>query len=238
MRHLAVAVAMLSGMGFLSPASAATVTAKRAVVLGDSLAAQMCGGDQQAIPTRTAKLIDVGCYGWPGATTTELRAYVDNASYRSAWAGMGAPNARFNLRQAIAEADVLILSLSTNDAKRDTVLYDTGRWPTGDGPWPYNHVPVDNGWFNQQIDWWMQQAQGKPVVWFDIGCRTNDSLFLYAAMHRDDVLRNAMGRWPNLRVVYWGGEISAHPEYLKDEVHMTQAGLDARWRLAVEFANK
>jgi lysophospholipase L1-like esterase len=211
-------------------------TLPRIAVLGDSITYGACGGTAQALPS-SVPAVATACFGWPGATSDEMQAFVQNQGFHSAWPNMYAPVPTVDLRRAIAESDVVVIGLGTNDALRDRQPFPARTWPAGDtAPVPSGHVPVGNGYFDQKIDYFMGLAAGKPVYWYDVGFNgtnpsTND-FFRY----RDERLAAATGRWPNLHVLNWSGVVKAHPEFLLDEVHPNEAGRGARWALLTAAA--
>jgi len=172
------------------------------------------------------------CFGWPGATSDELQAYVQDPQFRSTWPRMLLPMPGVELRQAVATSDYLVVGLGTNDALRDHVPFAAATWPRGDtAPVPSGHVPVDNGYFDQKIDFFLQLAGGKPVSWYDLAYRGKDATTRYYFSHRNDRLDAATRRWPDLHVLRWSGVVAAHADLLTDEVHPNTAGRAARWDL-------
>lgn len=208
----------------------------RVLVLGDSISWQQCDGDQQVVLPRVGLLSarDGGCYGWSGATTAEMRELVDNPGWAAPRLGPGRPAPRFGLRQRLDAADLLVLGLGTNDAVRERDAYDRARWPAGDGAWPYFHVPLANGEFARQVDWFLQQARGRPVLWVDVGTRTPEPVFAASAVQYDAALVAAEARWPNLTVLRWSDRVRADGALLKDEAHVSDAGWAARWAMVTD----
>ncbi|WP_432563924.1 hypothetical protein [Kineococcus sp. SYSU DK003] len=211
-----------------------TVTGSRApkvTVLGDSLTFGACGETAQRVGANSG-VQGVACFGWPGATSDEMQAYVENPGFRSSWPNMLLPMPGVDLRAAVRSSDVLVVGLGTNDALRDRAGYDVRSWPQGDvAPLPSGHVPVDNGYFDQKIDYFMQLAAGKPVYWYDLGYHGGDRATAYYFSHRNDRLQQATRRWPNLRILPWAAAVRGNPRMMIDEVHVGEAGNSVRWNL-------
>ncbi|WP_328291654.1 GDSL-type esterase/lipase family protein [Kineococcus sp. NBC_00420] len=206
-------------------------TVPRVAVIGDSITYGACGGTAQTVPS-TVPAATAACFGWPGSTSDEMQAFVEDQGFRSAWPGMPLPTATVDLRRAVDDSDVLVLGLGTNDALRDRAAFPTRTWPLGDtAPVPSGHVPVGNGYFDQKIDWFMGLAAGKPVYWYDLGFNGTDRATGDYFRARNERLAAATRRWPNLHVMAWSGVVAAHPEFLVDEVHPNEAGRAARWAL-------
>ncbi|NIZ90483.1 GDSL-type esterase/lipase family protein [Kineococcus rubinsiae] len=208
-----------------------TVARPRMAVIGDSLTFGACGGTAQQIPA-SVPVATAACFGWPGGTSDELQAYVQDPQFRSTWPRMLLPMPGVDLRQAVAGSHYLVVGLGTNDALRDRAPFPAATWPRGDtSPVPSGHVPVDNGYFDQKIDFFLQLAGGRPVYWYDLGYRGRDATTRYYFSHRNDRLNAATRRWPNLHVLRWSGVVAAHPDLLTDEVHPNADGRAARWDL-------
>ncbi|MEZ0164812.1 GDSL-type esterase/lipase family protein [Kineococcus sp. LSe6-4] len=203
----------------------------RLAVLGDSITHGACGGGAQSAPARV-RVTTTACFGWPGATSDEMQAFVQDQRFRSAWPAMPLPMATVDLRRAIADSDVLVVGLGTNDALRDRAPFPAGRWPAGDtAPVPSGHVPVENGYFDQKIDFFLRAADGRPVYWYDLALRGADPATRAFFERRNERLAAATRRWPNLHVLAWSATVAAHPDLLVDEVHPGEAGRAARWAL-------
>ncbi|MFD0485576.1 GDSL-type esterase/lipase family protein [Kineococcus sp. GCM10028916] len=206
-------------------------TVPRIAVIGDSITYGACGGTAQTAPA-TVPAATAACFGWPGSTSDEMQAFVEDQGFRSSWPGMPTPTATVDLRRAVGDSDVLVLGLGTNDALRDRAAFPTRTWPLGDtAPAPSGHVPVGNGYFDQKIDWFMGLAAGKPVYWYDLGFHGSDRATGDYFRARNERLAAATRRWPNLHVMAWSGVVAAHPAFLVDEVHPNEAGRAARWAL-------
>lgn len=208
---LFLATAALSGFTAV-PAQAAP---PRVAVWGDSLAYQMCGGEQQALPAREYGMTDAGCNGYSGATSGGIYRRAIDPSWSDPvipWK----PTPRFDVSGALATADVIVMSAGTNNALRQQ----------------------DPAWLGYDVDNVMGLAKGRVVIWFDVGLRldvpkplANSSQFASAVRH-DDALWAKARQYSNLRVVAWGGEVGSHREYVQDDgVHLTSSGWAARWQL-------
>lgn len=208
------------------------------LVLGDSITWQTCGGDQARFPFSLGEFTryDYGCYGWPGATTGDMRWLItDQAQARRANGVRPNPAPPYSLRSRLSSADVLVVELGTNEAGREARSpYDAKSWPRGDGPvWKRSpvHQPIANGAFQDQIEWYMQQADGRPVLWMNLACRTKSALLAEQMKEYNAVLDAAAKRWPNLHVLDWKAAVQANPGLLRDEVHLSDAGVQKRWEL-------
>ncbi|MEZ0493173.1 GDSL-type esterase/lipase family protein [Kineococcus sp. TBRC 1896] len=208
-----------------------TTVLPRMAVIGDSITYGACGGTAQVVPA-TVPAVGTACFGWPGSTSDEMQAFIQNQTFRSAWPGMSTPLPTVDLRRAIADSDILVVGLGTNDSLRDRAPFPTRSWPAGDvAPAPSGHVPVGNGYFDQKIDYFMDLAAGKPVYWYNVGFNGTDPSTNGFFRARNDRLDAATRRWPNLHVMDWSAIVKAHPEFIQDEVHPDEAGRSARWAL-------
>lgn len=133
----------------------------------------------------------LGMVGWWGGTTRDMRARMSS----------GDPNWPYLTERSHAEE----LSHFRN----------AGSWVIGLGT---NDVGVLSvGEYRDNVNWFMQQAGGRPVQWFDIyhpagGEKTR--LF-------NGVLRDAAARWPNLRILGWQRHVTADPRILhRDGLHI------------------
>lgn len=208
------------------------------LVLGDSITWQTCGGDRARFPLLLGDFTqhDHGCYGWPGATTADMRWLItDQAHARRASGVRPKPAPAYSLRSRLRTADVLVIELGTNEAGREArEPYDATTWPRGDGPiWQHSpvHQPIDNGAFQDQIEWYMRQADGRPVLWMNLACRSRSVLLSEQMKEYNAVLDAAAKRWPNLHIVDWQAAVHGTPALLRDEVHLSDAGVQKRWEL-------
>jgi hypothetical protein len=135
----------------------------------------------------------VGFAAWPGATSADLIGRLDGSG--SGWPDWTVTeNSLQEERNWFHEAGSLVISLGTNDVKELTVEQ-----------WRAN------------IDWFLMQAHGRPVLWFTI----HNPVFPAAAQLFNDELRAAAERAPNLTLLDWDGWAQAHPgALLPDQVHL------------------
>jgi hypothetical protein len=207
-KYLTVVIVMLVALfGFASPAQAA---GDRTVVLGDSIIGQMCGGDHQSIPTRLVpNAADVGCYGWPGTTSGGLWRQINEPGWVDPL-NSNRSTQTFDLRGAINNADTLVIGLGTNNFLRQQ--------------------PVE--WFGWDIDNFMRLANGRRVIWFDIGTRMAPGPTLDSAFAHNTMLWSKRAQYPNLTVLAWGGEVGSHSNYLlSDGIHLSTDGYYRRWNM-------
>lgn len=91
-----------------------------------------------------------------------------------------------------------------------------------------------------QIDWYMRQADGKPVLWPNIGVRRGNlyvnHLFAAEAKVYNAALDDAARHWPNLHILDWAAVVHAdagRDAWIKNEVHVTKTGEAKRWQLII-----
>ena len=139
----------------------------------------------------------LGMIGWGSATSRDMRARLSSTT--PDWPYMSESSHAEELADA-HDASSWVVGLGTNDV-RGTVT-----------PAQY----ADN------VNWFMQQAAGRPVLWFN----------LYYPAHQarvatfNAILAAAAAQWPNLRILDWNGYATAHPDVLNsDRVHL--ASFDA-----------
>ncbi|GAA4739768.1 hypothetical protein GCM10023328_21040 [Modestobacter marinus] len=104
-----------------------------------------------------------------------------------------------------------------------------GSWVVGLGT---NDVVVSTAaQFRANVEWFMQQSQGRPVQWFNI----HHPQYAAKADAYNAVLNDAATRWPNLRILDWHGHATTHPRVIAgDQLHIADhaAGCDnGRFRL-------
>ncbi len=224
--------------------------APRVLTIGDSLAWQTCSGQSQQVGPDAGTWLqtrDGGCYGFSGAAMPDMAFMIQGGRFYSP--DPGQPHPYFpdrgqanvwSLDEAMSRAQVLVVSLGTNDANRRT-----GCGTDTQTPWPIqvsrpaadggNRVPCEltDAEVASHIDYFMWRMQGDPVFWYDVAV-TNTADPAYAhqgAINRE--LYAAMARHPNLHVIRWAAAVKANPGYLRsDGVHLTDAGRAARWALA------
>jgi hypothetical protein len=256
LRWLASMVALILALPLLLlPTSAGAlplVAGPRILTLGDSITWQTCSGTGERwagdIP-QYLKDRDGGCYGFSGATTSDMAFMIQGGRFLAN--GDGQPHPVFldrgmtdiwSLREAIDRADIVVYGLGTNDANRRTGC--TGPYT----PWP---VQIDNdpasygpnpppcqltdGQLRAEINYLVWLAgPSKPVFWYDVGV-TNPADPAYAHQQDvNDVLWGSMARWPNLHVIAWNREVTAHPEDLRDGVHLDTRGGWVRPQMLVD----
>ncbi len=233
-----------------SPAAALPLVAgPRVLMLGDSITWQGCTGAAQRVGSDAPDWLeqrDGGCYGFAGASAADMAFMVQGGRFFSSdpgqphpWfpdRGMADP---YGVREAIDRADVVVFGLGTNDANRLTSCGDraTTWWPVqianraGSGPNPPPcQLSIDQ--FRAHLDYFTWLAgPGTPVFWFDVAV-TDPTDPAYA--HQDAInaqIWAAAGRWPNFHPIPWQRAVAAHPEYLRDGVHVSDAGRAARHQL-------
>lgn len=198
----------------VAPANAGPVP--RVVMIGDSLAYQMCGGDSQAIPTREVSVIDGGCYGWSGSTSGGFVRQMREPGWIDP-GNVSRSTQRFDLASAVRSADVVVVSLGSNNAMRQE---------------PTQYLAWDIGNIQSML------KPGARLVWFDVGMRPDsakpvmNAAQFASAIAQDDTLWREARRYPNMTVLPWGGRAGADKGLLLDDgLHLTQAGWAARWRM-------
>jgi hypothetical protein len=164
---------------------------------GPSLAVR--AGAQEAAGTQDASALRIRMFGdsvMLGARDDLMAALPGTDTYVDAVEG----------RSLLGTTPVLV---AHPDLLGDVVVLDLG----------YNDMP-DAGVFHDRVDAMMQALAGVPrVVWL------TQSLFQPARGSMNDELRAAAARYPNLDVVDWDAQVSAHPEYVyADGLHLTPAG--------------
>lgn len=236
--------------GSRPPAASATISgaAPRFLFVGDSIMWQQCSGPaQQVSPDAGGWFIDRdgGCHGWSGGTVADIAFEVQGGRFLSN--GSGQPHPYFpnrglanvwSLREAMDRADAWVIGLGTNDANRRTSCKEIGPQT----PWPIqiSRPAADGGdtvpcqltdqQFRDHIAFFMWLAAGRPVYWYDVGVTNPDDP---AAAHQDEInaqLWLATSRYPNLHVIPWSRLTAEHPEYVRDGVHLSEAGGVARWQ--------
>ena len=133
----------------------------------------------------------MGMVGWPSATSDDLRARM--SSGLTDWPWMTEPSHAAELTD-FHTAATWVIGLGTNDVKRLT-----------------------RDRYAANVEWFMQQAAGRPVLWFNL----HDPHYPATVATFNQVLADAGQRWPNLRILDWNGLVSAAPEALAaDGVHV------------------
>jgi hypothetical protein len=135
----------------------------------------------------------LGYAAWPGATAGDMRARLDGSG--RGWPAWTVTESSVEEeRQWFRDAGSLVIALGINDVKFTTVTQ-----------WRAN------------IEWFMNQARGRPVQWFTIhNPPIQASVDLYNAE-----LRQATDRWPNLKLMDWHAYAVANPTILlRDQVHL------------------
>ncbi len=205
---------LVSLIALAPPASAVEVTPRiKMAVIGDSLVSQMCSHQNEAIPTRRVQVYDVGCLGWSGATSGGVWRRTIEPNWVDPLNTIPPTNS-IPFKQALDQANVIVVGLGTNNALR--------RQPTD--------------WYGWDIDNIMSVAAGRKVIWFDTGMRVwpgslgNWDQWKSATLH-NEVLWAKTTQYPNLTVLPWGGTISDSKYVLSDGVHLTDAGYLKRWEM-------
>lgn len=230
-----------------TPAAALPLVAgPRILMLGDSITWQACGGELERYTDSAPQYLkdrDGGCYGFSGGTVADMAFMVQGGRFLSN--GPGQPHPYFpdrgqydvwNLREAIDRADILVFGLGTNDANR-MVGCGTSTvtpWPVqinnapGSGPNP-PPCQLTVAQFRAHLDYFLWLANGKPVFWFDVAVtNTADPAYPHQADINDAIWGTA-ARWPNFHPIAWHQAVTAHPEYLRDGVHLSDSGGGARY---------
>lgn len=174
--------------GATTASAAATWSAATAGVFGVGDSIFMQCGDTLGAGTRS-----LGMVGWPGATTQDLRARLTATSPTIVWPWMTQPTHQAEL-DGFHEAGALVIGLGTNDVKHLTAAA-----------------------FQANVEWFLQQAAGRPVLWFNI----HNPDFRAQVTPFNRILASEATRRPNLRIMDWSGYTAAHPEVLApDGVHL------------------
>jgi hypothetical protein len=133
----------------------------------------------------------LGIVGWPGATTTAMR------------------------ERMTSDAEGWPHTTETNHAEELTWFRDAGAWAIGLGTNDVKTLTVEQ-WRNN-IDWFMRQANGRPVTWYTI----HNPPFQQQAELFNWELFLATDRWPNLKLIEWHKWVAANPAaMLPDGVHV------------------
>lgn len=134
-----------------------------------------------------------GFIGWPGASSTDMRQRLTSTA--EGW-GFTTEVSNYEERRRFVEAGAWVLGLGTNDCWKGTT----------DAQW------IDN------IEWFMRQAAGRPVCWFDI--KQSGDLVARAAQ-LGHFLYDATTRHGNLKIIPWGEWALENPSaLLPDGVHV------------------
>jgi uncharacterized protein with LGFP repeats len=133
----------------------------------------------------------LGMVGWWGGTTRDMRARMSSTDPN--WPYMTESSHAEELAH-FREAGSWVIGLGTNDVGILRV-----------------------GEYRDNVDWFMRQAAGRPVEWFNI----YQPAFGPKTARFNDVLRDAAARWPNLRILDWHGQVIANPQILhRDGLHI------------------
>jgi hypothetical protein len=235
--------------GSLAPAASAIVpgATPRLLFVGDSIIWQQCTDKLQRVNDQAGPWItdrDGGCHGWSGATVADIAFEIQGGRFLSN--GLGQPHPYFpdrglndvwSLREAMERAQTWVIGLGTNDAgRRDSCGTQTQT------PWPVqisrpaadgrDIVPckLDDQQFRDHLAFYMWLAAGRPVYWYNVGVLEPGDPTSSQQSQINDLLWQASGRYPNLHIIDWHSLVMAHPEYVKDGVHLSQVGDLARWQ--------
>jgi hypothetical protein len=146
----------------------------------------------------------LGMVGWPSATSDDLRARMSSSV--TDWPWMTEPSHAAELADFHA-ASAWVIGLGTNDVKRLTAAR-----------------------YRANVDWFLQQAAGRPVLWFNV----HNPQYPAKVAAFNQILADAAQRWPDLHILDWSAEVTAHPEALSaDGIHLAsyQACRDTRFAL-------
>ena len=169
-------------------AQAASWTASGPGVFGLGDSLFMQCGESLGLGTRSRGMI-----GWVGGTTEGMRQRLSSAVEE--WPYMTEPSHAAE-RASFRYASTLVVGLGTNDVRGS----------------------VSASRYRANVDWFLQQADGRPVLWFNIV----NPHFQSRVDTFNGILADAAGRWPNLRILDWADYVrDHHPEAVMDDgVHL------------------
>ena len=197
-----VVLGVLGGLSGASPAAqaAGTWTAEGPGVFGLGDSLFMQCGESLGVGTRS-----LGMIGWAGGTTEGIRGRLTSTA--AAWPYLTEESHADELAD-LRSADTWVVGLGTNDVRGS----------------------VSASRYRANVDWVLQRAAGRPVLWFnlvnpDAGSRVNTF---------NGILANAATRWPNLRVLDWAGYVRDNPDaVMADGVHLASYSACRDGRLAL-----
>ena len=131
----------------------------------------------------------LGMVGWPGADTRAMRDRLTQTSEGWDWT---TEDSNAMERLWFRDAGWLVIGLGTIDVK--TMSAEE---------------------FRGNVDWFLAQAGGRPVLWFTIV----NPPFQPQVDAFNAVLAEAAGRWPNLKIMDWARWVQQNPGSLSDGVH-------------------
>lgn len=170
--------------------------------MGDSIIQQ--GGEEAGLGWRS-----LGFIGWPGADTSMMRGRIEGTLSPDAWPAWTVTESSLEEERLwFRDAGSWLIGLGTNDVKT-----------------------MDAEQFRDNVDWFMEQSRGRPVMWFNIVNRP----FQAQTDQFNAVLEDAADRWGNLKVIDWAQWVQHNPGALmNDGVHIaTGFGYDqGRYPLA------
>jgi uncharacterized protein with LGFP repeats len=147
----------------------------------------------------------LGIIGWGHGTSQDMRERLSSAV--ADWPYMTEPSHAEELTN-FRTASTLVIGLGTNDV--------AGR--------------VSAAQYRSNVDWFMEQAAGRPVLWFNLyhpAYQANVAAF-------NAILADAAQRWPNLRILDWHGYVAAHPEVVhRDRIHLASYAACRQGRFAL-----
>jgi hypothetical protein len=146
----------------------------------------------------------LGMVGWPSATTDDLRARMSSSV--GDWPWMTEPSHAAELA-AFRTASTWVIGLGTNDVRRLTATR-----------------------YQANVDWFMQQAAGRPVLWFNVA----NAQYPAQVAEFNHILAAAAARWPDLHVLDWNGAVAGrHGALSADGIHLAsyQVCQDTRFAL-------
>ncbi len=159
----------------------------------------------QCGPTLGVGSRSVGMIGWAGGTTEGMRRRLSSGV--GGWPYMTESSHAEELA-SFRHASTLVVGLGTNDVRG---LVSAAR-------------------YRANVDWFMERAAGRPVLWFNL---VNPE-FQSTADTYNGILVRAATRYPNLRILDWAGYVRDHPDAVMDDgVHLSSFTACREGRLAL-----
>lgn len=153
----------------------------------------------------------LGKVGWPGATTEMMRGRLDGTRTPD-WPAWTVTEESVEWERIwFRDAGWLVIELGTNDVKFLTPQQ-----------------------FAAQVDWYMQQSRGRPVLWLTV----NNPQFQAQADAFNAVLRDATQRWPSLHLLPYEEWAHANAGGFIDGIHPSwpETYRDGMYRLIAQGA--
>ena len=198
------AIAVLTVLSGTQSAFAAPVTAPKWIATSPSVFGMGDSLFMQCGDSLGLGSRSLGMVGWPSATSDDLRARM--SSTVADWPWMTEPSHAAELA-AFRTASTWVIGLGTNDVRH-----------------------LSSARYRANVDWFLQQAAGRPVLWFTV----HNPRYPAQEAVFNHVLADAAQRWPDLHLLDWNGYVTAHPEALSaDGIHLAsyRACRDARFPL-------